>query len=94
MRTQSQAPAGALDLWGKLANWLALAALLALGVVWPPADAGAAGAERAGSLWLKSAADATLATCDPFASLENGGPLRRVVTADLLDAPPPATRMR
>ena len=59
MRTQSRAPAANTDLWGKLANWLALAALLALGVVWPPADAGQPGEERAGSLWLKAAPDAT-----------------------------------
>jgi sortase A len=31
----------------------------------------------------------TLVTCYPFASLEYGGPLRWVVTADLLDAAPP-----
>ncbi|HUL18568.1 MAG TPA: class GN sortase [Steroidobacteraceae bacterium] len=30
----------------------------------------------------------TLVTCYPFASLDYGGPLRWVVTADLLDAPP------
>jgi sortase A len=34
----------------------------------------------------------TLVTCYPFASIEYGGPLRWVVTADLLDAPPAALR--
>lgn len=41
-----------------LINWLALLVLLALGVSWSPADAGSIPDERAGSLLLKSSADA------------------------------------
>ena len=78
MRTQSQVPAGDPDRWGKLANWLALAALLALGVVWSPADAGEPGAEGAGSLWLKSAADAT-----PAAALRQQTRMHATVTGSV-----------
>src|SRR4029077_20184680 len=53
MRSEIQAPGGNASLWHDLANCLARAALLALGIVWSPADA--AQVERAGTLWLKSA---------------------------------------
>ena len=56
MRSEIQAPGGNASLWHELADWLALAALLALGIVWSPADA--AQAARAGTLWLKSAPEA------------------------------------
>ena len=58
MSTQCQAPAAKAHPREVLTNWLALLALLALGIVWSPAHAAGIPDEHAGSLFLKSAADA------------------------------------
>jgi hypothetical protein len=61
----------------RLVNWLALLALLSLGIVWPPVFSNtAAGADDAPRL--------TLVTCYPFDAIQPGGPLRFVVTANLI----------
>ena len=79
MRSQSQAPAGnAEPWWDELANWLALAALLALGIVWPPADAGEPAPSARGTLWLKSAPDAT-----PAAALRQQTRMHATVTGSV-----------
>ena len=59
MRTQSQEHGAGRPAWESLANWLALLALLALGIVWSPADAESSASAGAGSLGLKSAPDAS-----------------------------------
>ena len=79
MRSEIQAPGGNASLWHDLANWLALAALLALGIVWSPADAAQAQAERAGTLWLKSAPDAA-----PAAALRQQTRMHATVTGSVV----------
>ena len=61
-----------------LVNWLALVALVALGIVWSPADAAAPGDEHAGSLYLKSAADAA-----PVEALRQHTRMHATVTGNL-----------
>jgi hypothetical protein len=85
MRSEIQAPGGNASLWHDLANWLALAALFALGIVWSPADAAQAQCTRIALAHARPRL--TLVTCYPFGSFDYGGPLPWVVTADLLDAP-------
>ena len=58
MSSHTQPPCTAVHARETLINWLALLVLLALGVSCSPADAGSIPDERAGSLLLKSSADA------------------------------------
>ncbi|HSY06384.1 MAG TPA: marine proteobacterial sortase target protein [Steroidobacteraceae bacterium] len=64
----------------RLANWLALLALLAAGIVWAPADAAATmlPGEHAGSLFLKASADAA-----PVEAMRQATRVQAMVTGNI-----------
>jgi Ca-activated chloride channel family protein len=63
-----------------LANWLALLMLLALGIVWPPAEGATPGwaEEHAGSLWLRPSAQA-----QPLEAVRQSTSMRVQVTGNV-----------